>query len=125
MVYQAVIATGLFIFLLNVLLNLRSLKRPVADGVVEGVAPFISVLIPARDEEENIGKCLDCLTRQDYPNFEVLVLDDRSTDFTASIVQRVADGDSRVRLITGEPLPEGWAGKPFACHQLAESAQGS
>jgi chlorobactene glucosyltransferase len=125
MVYQAVIAAGLFIFLLNLLLNLRGLKRPVADGPIEGAAPLISVLIPARDEEENIGKCLEDLTRQDYPNFEVLVLDDRSTDFTASIVQRVVDADSRFKLITGEPLPDGWAGKPFACHQLARSAQGS
>jgi chlorobactene glucosyltransferase len=125
MIYQAVIAAGLFIFLLNLLLNLRGLRRPVADASVEGAAPLISVLIPARDEEENIGKCLECLTRQDYPNFEVLVLDDRSTDFTAGIVHRVADADSRVKLITGEPLPEGLAGKPFACHQLAKSAQGS
>lgn len=125
MIYHAVIAGGLFVFLLNLLLNLRCLKRPAADGAVDGSVPLISVLIPARDEEENIGRCLDCLTRQDYPNFEVLVLDDRSADFTASIVQRIADTDSRVKLITGEPLAEGWAGKPFACHQLAKSARGS
>jgi chlorobactene glucosyltransferase len=124
MLYQIVIAAGLVIFLVNLVLNLRSLKVPRRDARVPRPAPFISVLIPARDEEENIGACLKSLQKQDYPNFEVLVLDDNSVDGTAGIVGRMAAADSRIRLISGEPLPEDWAGKPFACYQLAQQAGG-
>ena len=125
MIYQMVIAAGLLIFVFNLVLNLRSLKRPLTKGAIDGPAPLISVLIPARDEEANIGNCLECLKRQDYPNFEILVLDDDSSDNTAHIVQRMAATDSRIRLLRGEPRDEGWAGKPFACQQLAKVAGGS
>jgi chlorobactene glucosyltransferase len=87
-------------------------------------APLISVLIPARDEGKNIRTCVESLQKQDYPNYEILVLDDNSTDNTAAIVKELAANDSRVRLYFGEPLPEDWAGKPFACYQLAQKAKG-
>ncbi len=125
MLYQAIIAIGLAIFLLNLILNLRSLKMPSPDSKVAEPAPFVSVLIPARNEEPNIESCLESLQKQDYPNFEILVLDDSSSDGTANIVQRMAAKDSRIRMLGGEPLPEGWAGKPFACYQLAKQAGGS
>ena len=125
MIYQMVIAAGLLIFVFNLVLNLRSLKRPLTNGTIDEPAPLISVLIPARDEEANIGNCLECLKKQDYPNFEILVLDDDSSDNTAHIVQQMAAADSRIRLLRGEPRDEGWAGKPFACHQLAKVAGGS
>jgi chlorobactene glucosyltransferase len=125
MPYQVFIATGLLIFVFNLVLNLRSLRRPLTDGAIDEPAPLISVLIPARDEEVNIGNCLECLQKQDYPNFEILVLDDGSLDNTVNIVQQIAANDSRIQLLRGEPLPEGWAGKPFACHQLAKIARGS
>jgi chlorobactene glucosyltransferase len=125
MLYQVIIAAGLISFLLNLLFNLRSLKKPRSDSKILDPTPFISVLIPARDEEANIETCLKSLQRQDYPNFEVLVLDDNSSDNTASIVERIAATDSRIQLIKGKPLPEGWAGKPFACYQLAQKAKGS
>ncbi|HEY49579.1 MAG TPA: glycosyltransferase [Dehalococcoidia bacterium] len=125
MLYHQIIAFLLIGVLCNVLLNLRTLRRAEAGGVLPDPPPLISVLIPARNEEANIGACLDSLRRQDYPNFEILVLDDSSSDGTADIVSRVAAEDSRVRLLTGEPLPLGWAGKPFACHQLAQEARGS
>jgi chlorobactene glucosyltransferase len=82
-------------------------------------------LIPARNEEKNIGRCLDSVLNQDYPNFEVLVLDDNSTDRTAEIVKSTGEKDNRVQLIKGKPLPDGWAGKCFACHQLSQNALGS
>ena len=125
MLYQIIIAIGLGIFALNLILNLRTLKTPRRGSKIPEPAPFISVLIPARDEEANIEACLESLQKQDYPDFEILVLDDNSSDFTADIVSRVAATDERVRLIRGERLPEGWAGKPFACYQLAKSAGGS
>jgi chlorobactene glucosyltransferase len=125
MLYQVIIAAGLVSFIINLVLNLRSLKTPSGDSKIADPAPFISVLIPARDEEANIGVCLESLQKQDYPNFEILVLDDNSSDNTANIVARLAAKDDRIWLIKGEPLPEGWAGKPFACYQLAERSRGS
>ena len=124
MLYQILISAGLVLFLVNLLLNLRSLRKPLVDAKVPRPAPLISILIPARDEENNIGACLESLRRQDYPDFEVLVLDDNSVDDTALIVNRIAAADPRIKLITGEPLPGDWAGKPFACHQLAQRANG-
>jgi chlorobactene glucosyltransferase len=125
MLYQIIIAAGLVIFLLNLILNLKSLKKPNAKSKVPQPAPLISILIPARDEEDNIRTCVESLQRQDYPNYEILVLDDNSTDDTAAIVEEIASKDSRVRLIHGQPLPEDWAGKPFACYQIAREAKGS
>ena len=125
MLYQLIIAIGLLSFALNLVLNLRSLKIPRGDSKIPGSAPLISILIPARDEEINIEACLESLRQQDYPNFEVIVLDDGSGDNTAGIVERISAKDNRLRLLRGEPLPEGWAGKPFACYQLARKARGS
>lgn len=125
MLYQIVIAVLLVIFAINLILNLRSLRMPDIDSKIPEPAPLISVLIPARNEEENIETCLKSLQKQDYPNFEIIVLDDNSTDRTAELVELIAAKDDRIRLVRGEPLAEGWAGKPFACYQLAEKARGS
>ncbi len=125
MLYQMIIVAGLVAFIFNLILNLRALKTPSSDSKVPEPAPLVSVLIPARDEEANIETCLESLQKQDYANLEILVLDDNSSDRTARIVERIAAGDRRIQLLRGEPLPEGWAGKPFACHQLAKKARGS
>src|SRR4030042_168121 len=125
MLYQIIIAIVLAAFLINVLLNLKSLKTPDSNAKIPQPAPLISILVPARDEEENIRTCLESLQRQEYPNFEILVLDDNSTDNTATIVTEMAGKDSRIRLLRGQPLPPDWAGKPFACYQLAQKANGS
>ena len=85
---------------------------------------FVSILIPARNESENIQDCLESLLEQDYPHFEVLVLDDHSSDKTAEIVQSVAQNDQRVHYIQGEDLPDGWTGKNWACYQLSQHAKG-
>ena len=86
--------------------------------------PKVSILIPARNEEGNLERCLSSLLAQDYPAFEILVLDDRSTDRTAEIAVRLAAPDGRIQLLRGADLPEGWLGKHWACHQLAQSARG-
>ncbi|MFC1979680.1 glycosyltransferase family 2 protein [Chloroflexota bacterium] len=104
---------------------MRALKSPKSDSKVPEPAPFISILIPARDEKANIETCLLSLQKQDYPNFEIIVLDDNSSDNTANIVEQIAATDDRIRLIRGQPLAENWAGKPFACHQLAKEARGT
>jgi hypothetical protein len=85
--------------------------------------PPVSVLIPARDEEASIAAALESVLQNRGVEFEVIVLDDHSTDRTAAIVREYAERDPRVRLISGEPLPAGWCGKQYACHQLSRSAK--
>ncbi len=109
---------------INTIGNLRAFRR-LADFDCEGAAtPFVSVLVPARDEERSIAACLDSLVRQEYGDYEIIILDDGSEDRTAAIVRAVAERCGRVRLASGERLPPGWFGKAFACDQLASLACG-
>jgi chlorobactene glucosyltransferase len=124
MLYQIIVATGLILFAFNIILNLHTLKKPDKKSELPDTAPLISILVPARNEETNIATCLNSLRNQDYPNYEILVLDDNSTDSTATIVRKMVEEDRRIRLLSGTQLPEGWAGKPFACYQLAMKAKG-
>jgi len=87
--------------------------------------PLVSIIVPARNEARNIERCLETLGCLDYPAFEVVVVDDRSDDDTASLARQVASGNAQsIRVVEGEPLPEGWFGKPWACRQGAEVARG-
>ncbi len=86
--------------------------------------PAVSVLVAAKDEEENIARCIQSVLMQDYPDFELIVIDDRSDDSTAEIAARTADQDSRVTLVRIEHLPEGWAGKNHAMHTGIQHARG-
>lgn len=86
--------------------------------------PLISVCIPARNEERNIRACVEAVLAQDYPNLEVIVLDDRSSDATPQILADIASRDSRLRPINGSELPKGWAGKPHALFQASALARG-
>jgi chlorobactene glucosyltransferase len=122
--YQAIITAILLIFAANLILNLSHLERPDSSAPMPDNAPLVSMLVPARNESLNIEKCLRSLQRQDYPNFEIVVLDDNSRDNTGELVAALAVSDPRIKLMHGQPLPEGWAGKPFACFQLARKAQG-
>ena len=85
---------------------------------------LVSVLIPARNEENNIGNILTDLINQDHRNIEVIVFNDQSEDRTAEIVREFARIDNRIRLIESDGLPEGWLGKNYACHKLSQSATG-
>lgn len=87
-------------------------------------APLISVCIPARNEEQNIRNCVNAVLAQDYPNIEVIVLDDRSTDETLTQLNEIATRDSRFLPISGSDLPIGWAGKPHALFQASAAAKG-
>jgi glycosyltransferase involved in cell wall biosynthesis len=82
------------------------------------------VLIPARDEAARIGACLDGLARQTYRDFEVVVVDDHSSDGTAEVVRRYADRLPALEILPARPLPAGWAGKCWACWQAAARARG-
>jgi glycosyltransferase involved in cell wall biosynthesis len=85
---------------------------------------LVSVLIPARNEENNIGNILNDIANQSYGNIEVIVFNDMSTDNTAEIVKSYSLKDSRIRLINSDGLPENWLGKNYACHSLASQAKG-
>jgi len=84
----------------------------------------LSVLIPARNEENNIEKCLRSLIADDNPNFEFLVLDDNSKDQTSKIVENLSKIDPRITLLKGSKLPNDWSGKNWACYQLSSKAKG-
>lgn len=86
--------------------------------------PEVSVLIPARNEERNIGRLLADLTLEGAGIREILVYDDRSTDSTAAIVRRFISENPKIRLLAGEELPAGWLGKNHACHLLSQQASG-
>jgi chlorobactene glucosyltransferase len=92
--------------------RLARASPPSADG-----APSVTVIIPARDEEANIGPCLESLLAQDYPQnrLRALVVDDHSADLTASIVRRISERQPRIALINSPPLPPRWTGKSHAC----------
>ena len=86
--------------------------------------PRVSVLVPARNEARVIERCVTSLLSQDYPDSDVLVLDDGSTDGTGEILRRLSESDSRLRVLQGKPLPKGWIGKHWACQQLLDQADG-
>ena len=86
--------------------------------------PRVSVLIPARNEAAHIGTCIEGFLAQDYDNFEIHVLDDQSTDRTRRIIEKFDEQHPKVQAIHGKPLPTGWMGKNWACHQLSLHANG-
>jgi chlorobactene glucosyltransferase len=87
--------------------------------------PLVSVIVPARDEEHNIVGCLTSLAGSSYPAFEIIVVDDRSSDGTGGLARGVAPGGAhRLVVIDGEELRAGWLGKPWACFQGAREARG-
>jgi len=86
--------------------------------------PFLSVLIPARNEEASIGKLLGSLLGLSYDNAEIIVYDDGSTDNTGPVIKECAKADARIRYVKGGDLPSGWTGKNYACHRLAAEARG-
>lgn len=83
--------------------------------------PFVSIIVPARNEENNIEACVKSLLAQDYPNFEVIAVDDNSEDATGTILERLARRDTRLKLLHLKELPEGWAGKPHAMQMGSEA----
>src|SRR5215831_9380086 len=87
-------------------------------------APLVSVIIPARNEQRNIERCVRSVLATAYPRIEVIVVDDHSADDTGPIARNIAAGDSRLRVVLSPPLPAGWFGKQWACATGAEQAWG-
>lgn len=86
--------------------------------------PLVSILIPARNEAAVIAQTVRVLLAQSYTHFELIVLDDASDDGTGDLARAAGAGDTRLRVIPGTPLPAGWMGKSWACHNLARHARG-
>jgi chlorobactene glucosyltransferase len=103
----------------------RELLVPrLAPGPASAEQPLVSVLIPARDEARRIPACLDGLARQSYRRFEVIMVDDHSSDGTAEVARGYAGGLPALEIVSAAALPAGWAGKCWACWQAAGRARG-
>ena len=87
----------------------------------ESQKPLVSVIIPAKNEENNIGLCLQSLRDQDYPDYEILVANDSSADRTEEILKSFGD---KIRYVNVSPTPKGWTGKNFAIHSAIGLARG-
>lgn len=122
LLYQLFILACLLVFFGILLLNWRDVK-PLFRGS-RGASPFVSILVPARNEERSIEACARSLCAQSYPNFEVIVLDDHSVDQTGAILARLQAELPMLRVVSGAALPEGWVGKCWACFQLSKVAKG-
>ncbi|MDX1638478.1 MAG: glycosyltransferase family 2 protein [Balneolaceae bacterium] len=93
----------------------------------DGDAPRVSICVPARNEERNIRRCVESLLQQRYPNLEILVLNDNSTDRTGEILNNIRNThpeSGKLTVLEGRPKPDDWLGKPWACHQLSKHAGG-
>lgn len=122
MYHAAILIIGVYAFGFS-LLNIIYLYRKTLPAAITS-GPLVSVLIPARNEEEHIGRCLRSLRGQLYENYEILVLDDNSEDSSWDIIESCCRRDQHIRGLKGKELPSGWNGKNYALQQLIEQAQG-
>ncbi len=106
------------------LYNAKHFPRITVPNAVEPLPeyPPVSILVPARNEASHISALIAAFRCQDYPQFEVVVLDDNSDDATQSLARNAADDDPRFQTVVGAPLPKDWVGKNWACHQLSQIA---
>ena len=123
---------ALLIFLASIVKLLEALRawnlvRPLPEEDLSGTVHShsnLSVIVPARNEERKLEEALWTVLAQDHRNLEVILVDDRSTDGTGRIMERLADGRENVAVIHVEELPEGWLGKNYAIYAGAEEARG-
>ena len=86
--------------------------------------PKVSVILPARNEEGFIEKCLASLLDQDYENYEIIAIDDRSEDKTGEIIKKMAEKNSKIIYVLADPKPEKWIGKNWACVEGLQKSSG-
>ena len=100
---------------------IKSFKRsPTLESIDKyavSKCPKVSVILPARNEEKYIAKCLESLLGQDYPNFEIITVNDSSNDKTEDIIYEYAKKNSCIVTVNATPKPDGWAGKNWACYE--------
>jgi len=120
----AIAITFFFIVLRFTVTLFNFISNPKLPRVKKPYTQLVSILIPARNEEANILTLLESIQHQNYKNYEVIILDDDSSDSTYQVCSDFAALHSRFRVIKGEELPYDWLGKNYACHQLAQQAKG-
>jgi len=120
----AIFIIFLFIILRFTVTLFNFISNPKLHRVAKQYNDPVSILIPARDEEHNILNLLRSIQQQDYTNYEVIILDDSSSDHTFKVCSDFAANNPRFKVIRGEELPHDWLGKNYACHQLAKHANG-
>ncbi len=114
----------------NVVFAIRSLdvilrsRERIEPREPDATLPSISIVVPARNEADRIERCVRSLLAADYPEFEVVAVDDCSQDATRAVLDRIGAEDSRLRVVGGAPLPAGWVGKPWALAQGVRAARG-
>ena len=124
-IYQQQIAILAFICVLFLIavFNVLTIKS-LGSSSQTSLYPMVSILIPARNEAQNIEECVYSVLNQDYSSYEVIVLDDESQDATPELLKRLSEGNSKLTVLSGQPLPPGLVGKNWACFQLSQAAQG-
>lgn len=110
-------------WLLHVMHRTFAMTPRLGDGGAHDTSPLVSVILPARNEAQYIGKCIESLKVQDYANYEIVAVDDSSTDATPEIIAKHAT-DPKVHHKSAAPKPDGWAGKSWACTEGFKSARG-
>ena len=117
--------SGTWIFLIKSMINSFRFT-PYLDKFekIKHNNPKVSIILPARNEEEFIAKCLDTLVDQDYPNYEIIAIDDSSEDSTGNIISEYAKQNSKVIPVSARPKPDGWMGKNWACMEGYKKATG-
>lgn len=124
------ITVALLLSAANLVFALRALdvvlrsQAKIAPHEPDARLPSLSIIVPARNEERNVARCVNSLLATRHPDFEVIVVDDRSTDATRTILDAIAASDPRLRVVAGERLPDGWVGKPWALAAGASIARG-
>jgi chlorobactene glucosyltransferase len=118
-------AIGVAIFAMRVAIFLRRCPALLPTDAIPEDAPLVSIVLPARNEAANIERCVLSLLAQSYPNLEVVVVDDGSTDATPAILAQLAVIDTRLRVVRGGRLPAGWTGKSHAIHVGMQRARGA
>jgi len=109
----------------RVIYGATQLPRLEKTGIArDEFCPRISILFAARDEEEKLAAALETLIALDYPNLEIVAVDDRSEDSTPQILAAFVARDARVRMVRIDELPAGWLGKPHALQRGYEAASG-
>ncbi len=116
MIFSGILLALPTLLALNTFLNQFVLRR--IKGAETSFSGSVTVLVPLRNEADNVRDLIYSLKNQmGLPNLQIILIDDNSTDQTAQLLRETTADDPRFLLIKGEPLPDGWIGKPFALHQ--------
>ena len=124
MIYMAYISFGFLLMqFFTAWVNLLFWEKP--RKVSQKSGKLVSVLIPARNEEDNIGNILNDLKNADNKNLEIIIFNDASIDKTEKVIENFSRLDKRIKHINSNDLKEGWLGKNYACYHLAQQANGN